>query len=252
MNNATMDKMRELRLHGMLCAFREGLDGRMLESLTQDEFLAHLVDAEWDDRYNKALARLQKKACFRYRARIEEVDLSPGRNIDKNTLGRLASCGWIEKAENLIITGVTGSGKSFLACAIGHAACMHRLKVRYCNCMKLFSQLKISKADGSYGREMKTLASTDLLILDDFGLKQMDTDSRLFMLEFLEDRYGLKSTLISTQIPLAKWFDVIGDPTIADGICDRLVHNAHLINLKGGSMRKNRGNNSGQNLPPRK
>lgn len=252
MNNATINKMRELKLHGMLRAFRESLDGRMLESLTVDEFLAHLVDAEWDDRYNKTLARLQKNANFRYKARIEEIDMSSGRCIDKNILNRISSCGWIEKAENLIITGVTGSGKSFMACAFGHSACMHKFKVSYINCMKLFSQLKISKADGSYGREIKTLAKMDLLILDDFGLKQMDTDSRLFMLEFLEDRYGLKSTIISTQIPVAKWFDVIGDPTIADAICDRLVHNAHTINLKGGSMRKNKEKNSGQNLPLQK
>ena len=250
MNNATMDKMREMKLHGMLRAFREGLDGRTMESLTVDEFLAHLVDAEWDDRYNKSLARLRKKAGFRYNARVEEIDISPGRNIDKNTLHRLASCSWIEKNENLIITGVTGSGKSFMACAIGHAACMRKFKVKYVNCLKLFSHLKISKADGSYGREMKNLAKMDLLILDDFGLKHLDADSRLFMLEFLEDRYGLKSTVVSSQIPVAKWFDIIGDPTIADGICDRLIHNAHSINLKGNSMRKKKQNNSGQNLPP--
>jgi DNA replication protein DnaC len=251
MNNATMDKMREMRLHGMLRAFRESFESRMHERFTADELLAHLIDAEWDERYNKALTRLVKNAAFRYRSRTEEIDFSPGRNIDKNTLHRLASGDWISKAENLIITGATGSGKSFIACAIGHAACIQKLKVRYANSMKLFSHLKFAKADGSYFKEMKLLARQDLLIIDDFGLKQLDAESRLIMLEFLEDRYGVKATIISSQVPVSKWFDIIGDPTIADAICDRLVHNAQTINLKGGSMRKNQVKNSGQNLPPR-
>lgn len=250
MNNATMDKMRELRLHGMLRAFTDSRETGTHERLTADEFLAHLVDAEWDERYNRTLGRLIKNASFRNHGRIEEVDFSPARNIDKNALHRLASCDWIGKAKNLIITGATGSGKSFIACALGHAACVRKLKVRYTNCMKLFSLLKIARADGSYFREMKMLAKQELLILDDFGLKQLDNDSRLFMLEFIEDRCGLKSTIISSQVPVSKWFDIIGDPTIADAICDRLIHNAHTINLKGGSMRKSRGKNSGQNLPP--
>jgi DNA replication protein DnaC len=251
MNSATMDKMRELRLHGMLRAFRDTHESSAYERLTSDEFLAHLIDAEWDERNNRTLKRLVKNASFRYRGMVEEIEFSQGRNIDKNSFHRLADGDWIGKAENLIITGATGSGKSFIACALGHAFCIRGMKVRYLNCMKLFSHLKKAKADGSYFREMKALAKQDLLILDDFGLKQLDAESRLFMLEFIEDRYGLKSTLISSQVPVNKWFDIIGDPTIADAICDRLVHNAHTINLKGGSMRKNRGKNSGQDLPPR-
>lgn len=249
MNNATMEKMRELRLHGMLRAFRDTHESRTRDPFTADEIVAHLIDAEWDERYNRTIQRLIKNASFRHRGRVEEIDLSPGRAIDKNMFQRLVSCDWIGKAENLIITGATGAGKSFIACALGHAACVRKLRVRYLNCMKLFSQLKIARADGSYFREMKSLARQDLLILDDFGLKQLDGDSRLFMLEFIEDRYGTTSTIISSQVPVSKWFDIIGDPTIADAICDRLVHNAHTINLKGGSMRKSRKNNSGQNLP---
>jgi DNA replication protein DnaC len=250
MNNATMDKMRELRLHGMLRAFRETHESPTHENLTPDEFLAHLVDAEWDERHNRTLQRLIRNASFRHRCRIEDVVITAGRNIDKNMLHRLAACDWIGKAENLIITGATGVGKSFIACAIGHEACVRKQRVGYVNCMKLFSHLKIAKADGTYARELKTLARKDLLILDDFGLKQLDAESRLMMLEFIEDRHGTKSTIISSQVPVSKWFEIIGDPTIADAICDRLVHNAQTINLTGGSMRKSRVKISGQDLPP--
>jgi len=141
-NNATMDKMREMRLHGMLRAFRDSRDTRSTQGFSADEFLAYLIDAEWDERYNRTLARFVKNASFRYRGRIEEIECSKERNIDKNSLMRLASCDWIVKGENLIITGATGVGKSFLACALGHAACVRKLKVKYVNCHKLFAHLK--------------------------------------------------------------------------------------------------------------
>lgn len=252
MNNATMDKMRELRLHGMLRAFRDNCESRAQDGLTRDEIVAHLIDAEWDERNNNTIRRYIANASFRYRGRIEEIDYLPGRAIDKNMIQRLASGEWISKGENLIITGATGTGKSFITCALGHAACVRKLRVKYVNCMKLFSLLKIAKADGTYFREMKTLERQDLLILDDFGLKQLDGESRLMMLEFIDDRYGKKSTIISSQVPVSKWFDIIGDPTIADAICDRIVHNAHSIDLKGArgiSMRQKKRINSGQNLP---
>ncbi len=249
MNSATMDKMKQMRLHGMVRAFSDSCENRTGQGLSTDELLAFLIDAEWDERYNRTLARLVKNAAFRYRGRIEEIECSTGRNLDRNTLMRLASCEWIEKTGNLIITGATGVGKSFLACALGHAACIRKLRVKYVNCMKLFSHLKIARADGSVAREMRLLAKHDLVILDDFGLKQLDGESRLFLLEFLEDRCGVKSTAISSQVPVAKWHDIIGDPTIADAICDRIVHTAQTIHLKGPSMRKQQGKNSGQNLP---
>jgi DNA replication protein DnaC len=245
-----MDKMRELRLHGMLRAFRDSREQGIDRGLAADELIALLIDAEYDERYNRTLARLVKNAAFRFRGRVEEIECSKERNLDKNTLLRLASCEWIGRAENLIITGETGVGKSFLACALGHAACVRKLRVKYANSLKLFSQLKIARVDGSFGREMKHLAKQDLLIIDDFGLKQLDGENRLHLLELIEDRIGLKSTVISSQIPVAKWFDIIGDPTIADAICDRIVHTAQTIHLKGPSMRKRRGKYSGQDLPP--
>jgi len=251
MNNATMDKMRQMRLHGMLRAYRDSREHLTARGLSPDELVAFLVDAEWDERYNRTLARLVKNASFRYRGHIEEIECSQERNIDKNTLMRLASCEWITKGENLIITGATGVGKSFLACALGHAACVRKFRVKYTNCLKFFSHLKTARADGSFPREMKLLAKQDLVILDDFGLKQLDGDSRLFLLELLEDRSGIKSTVISSQVPVSKWFDVIGDPTISDAVCDRVVHTAHMVQLKGPSMRKQKWKNSGQNLPPR-
>ncbi len=250
MNNATMDKMHQMRLHGMLRAFRDSRETLTSQGLTVDEFLAFLIDAEWDERYNRTLACLVKNASFRYRGRIEHIECSQERNIDENTLMRLASCEWITKGENLIITGATGVGKSFLACALGYAACIRKLRVKYFNCLKLFAYLKTSRADGTFRREMKLLAKQDLVILDDFGLKQLDGDSRLFLLELLEDRNTITSTMISSQVPVSKWFDIIGDSTIADAILDLIMHTAHTVELKGPSMRKQQVKNSGQNLPP--
>ena len=237
-NQATLQKMQEMRLHGMLRAFRETFETGMQDKFTPDEMLAHLVDAEWDDRYNRKLDRLLKYANFRYRASIEQIDFKVSRNIDKNGILRFSNCDWIRKGESIIITGATGVGKSFVACALGHQACLHRQKVLYYNSLKLFSMLKYAKADGTYFKEMKKMQKQELIILDDFGIKPLDSDTRLMMLEILEDRHGLKSTVITSQLPVNKWYDVIGEPTIADAICDRLVHSSHKINLKGESMRK--------------
>jgi DNA replication protein DnaC len=241
-NTATIEKMQSMKLHGMARAFRESHEVGMKNEITPDEMLAFLIDAEWDERYNRKLARRLSAARFRYQARIEEVSTAAGRNIDKNKLIRFTDAGWIGKAENIIITGATGVGKSFIASAIGHHACHNGFDVLYFNCLKLFSNLKISKADGTYAKEIKKIKSQDLIILDDFGLSPFDKDSRLMLLEIIEDRIGISSTIVSTQLPLKQWFDVIGDQTIADAFIDRLIHSSHKINLKGESMRKNSGN----------
>jgi DNA replication protein DnaC len=177
-------------------------------------------------------------ARFRYQASMEQVDYTARRELDKNQMLRLSSCSWISSKQNLILTGSTGVGKSFLASALGHQACMQGYKVCYRNCSKLFDELKIAKADGTYIKEISKIEKQDLLILDDFGLKPLDDNQRLILLELLEDRHGKRSTIITSQLPVNKWYDIIGEPTIADAILDRLVHSSHRIELAGDSMRK--------------
>ncbi|MES0490995.1 MAG: IS21-like element helper ATPase IstB [Leptospirales bacterium] len=237
-NQATIEKMSLLKLHGMQRIFKALLETGNSD-MTTDEVIGSMIDAEWDERYNRKLSRLLKAAKFRYQASLEEIDFSSQRRIDKNELLRLATCDWMKKGDSLIVTGATGVGKSFIACALGSQACKEGFTVLYFNCLKLFSQLKFAKADGSYFKEMSRLRKQDLLILDDFGLEPPDAQSRLILLEILEDRHGRKSTMITSQLPENKWHDFIGEPTIADAICDRIIHKSYKIILKGESMRKN-------------
>lgn len=237
-NEATINKMQRMKFYGMIKAFHQTMETGIKNKFTPDELLAHLIDCEWEERQNRKLTRLIKNAKFRYQASIEQLNFTLKRNLDKNLILRFNSTNWIENKQNIIITGATGSGKSFLGCAIGNSACINGLKVIYYNCSKLFSNLKLAKADGSYVKEINKIAKQDVLILDDFGLAHLDTQNRLSLLEILEDRYGVKSTIIMSQLPIAKWFEIINDKTIADAICDRLVHNSFKIELKGGSVRK--------------
>lgn len=238
-HTVTMQKLEEMRFAGFVRAYREMTETNLNKEFTTDEVIAHLVQAEWDDRYNRRLQRLITNARFRYRASFEEIDFSAKRNLDKNQLLRLSSCDWITKNQNVILTGSTGSGKSWIASALGHLGCQQGYKVLYKNCIKLFDELKIAKADGSYFKEINKIEKTDLLILDDFGLKPLDGNQRLMLLEIIEDRHGRKSTIITSQLPVNQWHDVIVDPTIADAFLDRLVHSSHRIELKAEvSMRK--------------
>jgi DNA replication protein DnaC len=239
-----MQKLEEMRLSGFSRAYRDMAESSKGRDFTTDEIIAHLVQAEWDDRYNRRLHRLMAKARFRYQASMEEIDYVFKRNLDKNVILRLSTCDWITRWQNVIITGSTGLGKSFLGSALGQQACQHGHKVYYRNCAKLFDELKMAKADGSYIKEINKIEKLDLLILDDFGLKPLDNSQRLMMLELLEDRHGKRSTIITSQLPVNKWHEIIGEPTIADAILDRLVHSSHRIELDGeDSMRKKYKNN---------
>ena len=238
MNTATLDKMRRMRFFGMYHAFKSSMDTPRNEPFTADEMTAFLIDSEWDDRHNRTIERGLRNARFRYKATIEQIDYSAERGIDKNQLHRLADGAFITRSENLLITGSTGTGKSFIASAIGQQACQKGFKVLYANTIKLLSQIKMAKADGSAIKEMSRIEKQDLLILDDFGIQPFDHQGRASLLEIIEDRHGKTSMIITSQLPVNKWYEVIGEKTIADAILDRIIHDAHRMELKGESLRK--------------
>ena len=238
MKNMTVETMNAMKFSGMVEAFQASLQTRQSEKFTPDEFINYLIQAEWDHRQNRKVNLAIRRARFRYQAILEDIDFTSGRGLDKNQILRLSDCSFIEKNECVLIAGATGVGKSHLASALGHQACVKGYKVLYFNTAKLFSKLRMSKADASYTREINKLAKQDLLILDDFGLHPLDAPTRLMLLEIIEDRHGRKSTIIASQIPITKWYDILEEETIADAILDRLIHHAHRIELKGESMRK--------------
>lgn len=240
MNTNTLDKMRRLKFYGMFHAFKSSIETGQTTEYTADELLAHLIEAEWDDRQNRKIERQILYARFRYKASIEDLHYHVERSIDRNQIMRLADCTFIDRFENLLITGSTGIGKSYLASAIGHQACMLGYRVLYGSTPKLFAKLKMAKADGSYIKEVSRIEKQQLLILDDFGIQPFDSQSRAALMEIIEDRHGKTSLIITSQLPVSKWHEVIGEKTIADAILDRIVHDAHRIELKGESMRKKR------------
>jgi DNA replication protein DnaC len=240
MNTNTLDKLRKMRFFGMFNAFKSSLETGQTANYTTDELLAHLVEAEWDDRQNRRIERQVLYARFRYKASLENVHYHAERHIDRNQIMRLAECSFIKRYENLLITGSTGIGKSYIASAIGHQACVQGYKVLYASTPKLFAKLKMAKADGSYIKEIAKIERQQLLILDDFGIQPFDAQSRAALMEIIEDRHGKTSLIITSQLPVSKWHEVIGEKTIADAILDRIVHDAHRIELKGDSMRKKR------------
>ena len=240
MNSSTLEKLRKLKFFGMFHAFKSSLETGQTNNYTPDELLAHLVDAEWDDRNNRRVERQILSARFRYKAMVENVHYHADRSIDRNQVMRLAECTFIERNENLLITGSTGIGKSYVASAIGHQACILGYRVFYASTPKLFAKLKMAKADGSYIKEIAKIERQQLLILDDFGIQPFDAQSRAALMEIIEDRHGKTSLIITSQLPVSKWHEVIGEKTIADAILDRIVHDAHRIELKGESMRRKR------------
>lgn len=237
-SSTTLNKLSHMKLLGMLRSYQSMLANRMHDDLTHDEVIDTLVQSEWEDRENKKINRHLRRARFRYPASIEEIDFTSRRGLDKNQMLRLADGTFLEKRENILITGATGVGKSYLSSALGHQSCQLGYRTLYFNTQKLFTRLKMLKADGSYIREISRIEKHDLLILDDFGLAPLDSVARMILLEIIEDRHNRKSTIISSQLPVAKWYEIIGESTIADAILDRMVHSAHRIDLKGESLRK--------------
>jgi len=234
--------MRQMKFFGMVRAFRTSIENGSMIQMTGDEMVSMLIDAEWDDRNNRRIERQMRNAKFRYKANIEQLHFDIDRNLDKNQFMRMAECTFIGRKENLLITGSTGIGKSFIASAIGNQACTLGFKVLYANTTKLFTRLKMAKADGSYIREVAKIERQDLLILDDFGLQPLDASNRSVLMEIIEDRHGNRSTIITSQLPVAPWYEVIGEQTIADAILDRIVHDAHRMELVGESIRRRQRN----------
>ena len=238
MNQETLEKMRQTRLQGMYNAFKTSMESFKTESMTTDQFVAWLVSNEWDDRCNRMIERLIKQASFRYKASLEEVDYSLERGLERNLLERLAELSFVKESRDLFITGSSGTGKSYIATALGYRACQKGMKVLYANTARLMGQLKMAKAKGTILQELKKIERADLLVLDDFGIQPFDAGGRMNLMDIVEYRHGKKSTLITSQVPVKDWYDIIGEKTIADAVLDRIVHQAIRIELHGDSIRK--------------
>ncbi len=238
----TLEQLTGMRLGAMAHAWQGQQEDPAMEELGFDERLALLVDAEWTDRQNKRLDRLLRAAKLRLSgACLEDIEYAKERKLEKSLLRQLAAGRWIEAHQNVVITGATGVGKTYLACALAQQACRLGYRVLYRRAPRLFDELTLARADGSYPRLLARFARTDVLVLDDWGLVPVQDMERRDLLEIMEDRHGLRSTIWTSQIPVAQWHDQVGDPTIADAICDRLLHNAHRIVLQGPSRRKVKG-----------
>lgn len=240
MNEITLTRMKQLKLYGMHGAFKTAIETGKTDDYSQDQFVSMLIDAEWDDKTNRKIERAIKNARFHYKASIENIVYDEARNIDRLKVQRLAECDFITRSENILITGSTGAGKSYMATALGYQACIQGYRVAYYNTTKLFAKLKIAKADGSYLRELAKIQRQHLIILDDFGLQPLDSQNRITLLEIVEDRNTAGSVIVTSQVPVKSWYEIIGERTVADAILDRLIHNAHRLELAGESMRRKR------------
>ncbi len=240
LKHVTLDQLQELKLHGMARAFEEQLQMPEVRELSFEERLGLLVEREATERASRRLTARLRRAKLREQAAIEDVDWRARRGLDKRQILTLASCQWIAEHLNVLLTGKAGVGKTFLACALAHKACREGYTALYLRVPRLFRDLAIARGDGSYEKLLKSYARTDVLVLDDWGLAHLGAQDRRDLLEILEDRYGLRSTVVTSQLPVTSWYDSIGDPTLADGILDRLVHGAYQIAIEGESMRRKR------------
>lgn len=239
-NQSTIEKMKQMRLYAMADNHYNSLQNNLHRDCTTDQYIALLVDQEWEHRYNKRIKNLIVSAGFRYPASVQDVDYSANRSLDRNTFERLAMLDFIKRGENVIITGATGTGKSYLAQALGHNACVMQHKTQYYNFARLIDQVKLSKLEGTYMKLLKKIEKTDLLILDDFGLSAFDDQARNTLMDIVEMKYDKSSLIIAAQIPVKNWHETIGEGTIADAILDRIVYASHRIELTGESLRKNK------------
>jgi DNA replication protein DnaC len=242
----TIENLRKLRLLGMAKALENQLNQPQIENMGFEERLGLIVDCEICNRENRKLQIRLRNAALRQQASIENIDYRASRGIDKKLILTLANCQWTKLYRNVLIIGATGTGKTFLACALAHKACLEGNTVYYTRLPRLLPELALARGDGSYSKRMKQLAKVSLLILDDWGLAPLTDEHRRDLLEVLDDRHEKSSTIVTSQLPIKLWYEAIGDKTLADAILDRLVHNAYRVELKGDSMRKTRAKNLDQ------
>jgi DNA replication protein DnaC len=235
-----LDKLSHLRFTGMVHALQEQMQMSDIDRLSFEERLGLLVDREMTERQDRSFKTRLKKAGLRQNACVEDVDFRHRRGLDKAIFLKLSDCKWIKEHHNVLITGPTGVGKTYLSCALAHKVCQNGYSAQYIRLPRLLQQIALGKGDGRYDRILKSLSKLDLLIIDDFGLKKLPREQSEDLLEIVEDRHNLRSTLITSQLPVDRWHAIIADPTLADAILDRLVHTAYRINLDGESMRKNK------------
>jgi len=240
LTHPTSEKLQALRLLGMLKALDEQQRMPEIEDLCFEERLGLLVDREVTERDNRRLSSRLRNAKLRLDAAVEDIKYRPVRGLDKSLMLALSSCRWIDEHLNILITGATGVGKSYIACALAQKACREGHSVLYFRLPRLLQELGLARADGRYGKLLATLAKTGVVVLDDLGLGPLTDEQRRDLLEIFDDRHGNRSTIVTSQLPVKNWHEALGDPTLADAILDRLVHNSHRIDLKGDSMRKPR------------
>jgi len=238
LNHPTLDKLQALRFTGMLKALTEQAAMPDIDALSFEERLGLLIDREMTEREDRRLKTRLRQAKLKQNACVEEIDYRHPRGLDKSLMRDLIQCQWIKRHLNLLITGPTGVGKTWIGCALAQKACREGYTALYLRLPRLLQELSIAKGDGTYAKLLVRLAKVDVLILDDWGLSRLIAEQRRDLLEIMEDRHDNRSTIVTSQLPLEKWHNSIGDPTLADAILDRLVHNAYKINLKGESMRK--------------
>jgi len=238
LKHPTLDKLHALKLTGMAAALADQSATPDITDLSFEERLGLLVDREMTERDNRRMTSRLRRAKLRHAAILEDLDYRHSRGLDKGLVQSLASCQWVKEHLNVLITGPTGVGKTWLACALAHKACREGYTAQYVRLTRLLRELTIAKGDGQYSKLLTSLAKVDVLILDDWGLMKLSAENRRDLLEVLEDRHGRRSTIATSQLPIEEWHGIIGDATLADAILDRLVHNAYKINLRGESMRK--------------